>query len=189
MNKLLKGSIAGVAGIALLLGGAGTFALWSDTQDIEGGTVQTGTLDINLAADTAWADISTNAIGGPEFDPTVDEIVPGDVITLTQSVEIIADGKNLLADLTYKADSVVIDPALEPYVTVGIAAAQTTGDATIVSNGTNSFRITPDEGGTSTFQIVITITFSATTPDRLAQTLTPGVDLSDAGFTVTQVRP
>ena len=29
MNKLVKGSIAGAAGIALLLGGAGTFALWN----------------------------------------------------------------------------------------------------------------------------------------------------------------
>ena len=29
MNKLVKGSIAGAAGIALLLGGAGTLALWN----------------------------------------------------------------------------------------------------------------------------------------------------------------
>ena len=31
MNKLTRGAIAAGVGVVLLLGGAGTFALWSDT--------------------------------------------------------------------------------------------------------------------------------------------------------------
>ena len=46
MNKMIKGSIAGATGIALLMGGFGTYALWSDSQGISSGTVQSGTLDI-----------------------------------------------------------------------------------------------------------------------------------------------
>lgn len=50
MNKATKGAVAaGAAGI-LLLGGAGTFALWEDNASITGGTVSTGHLDLAVAA-------------------------------------------------------------------------------------------------------------------------------------------
>ena len=61
MNKLLKGSIAGAAGIALLLGGAGTFALWNDTAAASGGTVQSGNLSVVLNGSPAWKDISPDS--------------------------------------------------------------------------------------------------------------------------------
>ena len=44
MNKLVKGAVAGAAGIALLLGGAGTFALWNASTNVSTGSISTGTL-------------------------------------------------------------------------------------------------------------------------------------------------
>ena len=46
MNKLLKGAIAGAAGVALLLGGAGTFALWNSSATVTGGNIDAGNLHV-----------------------------------------------------------------------------------------------------------------------------------------------
>ena len=54
MNKLTKGAIATAAGIALLLGGAGTFALWNGQTTIAGGTISTGTLAIASTGSPVW---------------------------------------------------------------------------------------------------------------------------------------
>ena len=69
MNKLTKGAIATAAGIALLMGGAGTFALWNDSVGVNGGTVQTGTLDIDTTGTGTWKDVSSTVVGGTtQFD-------------------------------------------------------------------------------------------------------------------------
>lgn len=50
MNKTTKGALAaGAAGI-LLLGGAGSYALWSDAETVQGGTITAGNLDISPVA-------------------------------------------------------------------------------------------------------------------------------------------
>jgi alternate signal-mediated exported protein len=58
MSKKTKGIVAGVAGGALLLGAGGTFALWSDSETVHGGTIQAGTLDVSVGESTAWYDAS-----------------------------------------------------------------------------------------------------------------------------------
>ncbi len=57
MNKKTKGVAAGIAGAALLLGAGGTFALWSDAEQLTGGTITAGTLDVE-ASELAWYDVS-----------------------------------------------------------------------------------------------------------------------------------
>ena len=52
---MLKGSIAGAAGVALLLGGAGTFALWNGDAAIAGATITAGTLTVE-ASEGTWSD-------------------------------------------------------------------------------------------------------------------------------------
>src|SRR4051812_29833136 len=54
MNKLVKGSVAAATGIVLLMGGAGSLALWNDSQVVNGGTVSTGELDIALQGTGTW---------------------------------------------------------------------------------------------------------------------------------------
>ena len=189
MNKLVKGSIAGAAGVALLLGGAGTFALWNDSADVDAGVIQTGTMRIVTTPSTtpAWADASADA-DSTSFDPATDLIVPGDTVTLTQSVDVTANGKNLLAQLSYLTDSIEIQDELEDLVTVGLTATKITGPATIASSGTNTYLITPDDSGdTTTFSVVITITFDADGVE--GQDSVEGIDLSEAAFSLVQVRP
>jgi alternate signal-mediated exported protein len=96
MNKMIKGSIAGATGIALLMGGFGTYALWSDSEGLDGGTVQSGALDITNVGAASWADVSSDATSSTwQADY---KMVPGDKVTMTRAVTIDAEGKNLAVD-------------------------------------------------------------------------------------------
>ncbi|MFZ5849581.1 MAG: alternate-type signal peptide domain-containing protein [Actinomycetota bacterium] len=90
MNKMITGAIAGTAGIALLAGGFGTYAVWSDDADIKAGTIQTGTLTVSSEGTRSWFDVNKNAA----WDIDNDKMVPGDHIRLTQPLDVTADGKN-----------------------------------------------------------------------------------------------
>jgi alternate signal-mediated exported protein len=190
MNKLVKGSIAGAIGIALLLGGAGTFALWSDGALVNGGTVQTGTLDIVTTGSATWKDISPDA-PNTNWAVATDRLVPGDTVTLTQDVTVTATGKNLKALLAYTANSIVVDSIVNPAVTISLSATKVSGDATITA-GTlpNTYNILPVAGGSSVFRVVITVAYDKDIPiNQVGQSLTNAVNLTAANFTVTQVRP
>ena len=91
MNKLTKSAIAGAAGIALLLGGAGSLAYWNSTATVGGTTITAGTLTIT--SDPGATTTYTSG-GGP-----VALIVPGDSVTVTQPVTISATGDHLKAKL------------------------------------------------------------------------------------------
>ena len=95
-RRLLKGTIIGLAGLGLLIGG-GTFALWSDTIDLPGGSINSGTLDLALGEGT-WTDGS----GATITDIASYLIVPGDVVTLTQALTIEATGDTLTG--TFEVD-------------------------------------------------------------------------------------
>jgi alternate signal-mediated exported protein len=197
MNKLIKGSVAAATGIVLLMGGAGSLALWNDTQAVNGGTVSTGELDIALTGTGAWKDISSDA---PNTTwATTDKLVPGDTITYTQDVAVKASGKNIKATLAYTAGSVVIPAALygpdnlpntaDDYVTVaiGVTAANAADNATIT--GTGPYTLTSATDGTVEYRVVITIAFKSSTPGQVGQNVAAGINVSGASFTLTQVRP
>lgn len=195
MNKLVKGSIATAAGVALLLGGAGTFALWSDTAGVQGGTVQTGVLDIEPVADTAkWADVSVNGRTGATFNPATDKIVPGDTVTFTQDVTLKAEGKNLKAELALATDAAKIAEqfAAQGVGTVTLGTTVKNGTATVVAKEAGKvFTVSPAAApgaSTSTLQVVVTVAFNAGVTEQKASNLAAAVDLTKLGFTLTQVR-
>ena len=97
MRKTTKGAIAVGAGVALLLGGAGTLAYWTDTNDVDSNTTVTaGNLDLApVAATAAW----TWKTGGQTFVPATSRIVPGDVVVFTQRYTVTAQGDRLKAQL------------------------------------------------------------------------------------------
>src|SRR5690554_3920314 len=96
MNKLVKGSIAGAAGIALLLGGAGTLAYWNDIENLgTGGVIATGTLDIAPTTAGTWT------------GDDVTFFVPGDSAEYTESFTITAVGDNLAFDLSTNISSLI----------------------------------------------------------------------------------
>jgi len=120
--------IAAVAGVALLTGGWGTYALWQQEAKLNGGTITAGQLDITAGTPNQWdvsADrndstiddvtteisagfdaITLNADGkGPLQGHPIQKletwrIVPGDTVALTFPYKITLKGDNLVAALT-----------------------------------------------------------------------------------------
>jgi alternate signal-mediated exported protein len=117
MNKMVKGSVAGAAGIALLMGGFGTYALWSDATQIGGEDqrVASGKLDI-VSSSASWTDLAPVSDNDPATDDTKwsatsDFMVPGDHVALDQTITMDAVGKNLrvkfkITGLNFDADAV-----------------------------------------------------------------------------------
>ncbi len=164
MNSFVKGGIAAAAGLALLLGGAGSLAFWSDTESLNGGTVNSGTLALSSNADGAW-------------DETITNIVPGDVITYTETFEIEAVGDNLEAELTTNIDD----------LTVGITGVDVAETFTLLDSGSNPvtatagvYTLSPDTY-TLTVQIVVTFPWAETGG------MDSSLDLADIEIELTQV--
>lgn len=101
MNKLTKAAIAGAAGIALLLGGAGTFAVWNSQATIAGGQITAGNLTVATTNAGVWKDQN-----GATINLATYRIVPGDTLTYTQDITINATGQNLTAALALGAGSI-----------------------------------------------------------------------------------
>ena len=146
MNKLVKGSIAGAAGIALLLGGAGSLALWSDSAALSPTSITSGTLDIAPGTTGTWS-------------PALAKIVPGDSTTYTQTYTVTATGDNLDAQLSTNAGTIAN--------TVG-ATVTTTYAVKDAANAT----VTPTAGvyaldaGTYTVTATIVVNFPSSTTNQ-----------------------
>lgn len=175
MNKLVKGSIAGAAGIALLLGGLGSFALWSDSVVVGSETVSSGELKIEKDAVTAPA---TNGVWSPDLDL----IVPGDELTYTEAFTVTASGDNLHATLTDNMSSIV----------EGIDGATTSADYTVSTQSAGATStLTPSAGvysfdeGTYSVDVTITVVFDDQTSGTTGQNST--LELDDIEIFLNQI--
>lgn len=169
MNKLTKAAIAGAAGIALLLGGAGSLALWNSSVDITAADITSGTLTL----------AEVPAAGSWDTPPTL--WVPGDVATYTTQLTIGATGDNLKALLSVNPGSITGDlaDALEFEIAVTAPPAGVTA-------GTlpGTYEITSAANG-ATFTVKVTVTFPANSVvGTVAQNQT--VDLSGMNFLLQQ---
>lgn len=177
MNKIVSGAVAGAAGIVLLLGGAGSFALWNANATVAASSVSSGNLAI--AADTAgvWTDITNG--GSKVIDPSTYRIVPGNVLQYTSALTVTATGDSLAADLTYNPVSITGDAALKAAITTKLDVTST--DASITpASAANTFTVKPSTSA-SKVNVVLTVTFPSTATtgqngslsfDKLAFTLT-----------------
>lgn len=181
MKKVMKAAVAAGAAGALLLGGAGSFALWNDIGTVDAGTVTTGSLTLDTTAAGVWADVSPDAANAT-FVPATDKLVPGDTVTYTQAVTIGADGKNLKGALTV-GTLAAVPTALEGQVSVVVAptaAAGVTIDGDVVSFAAP---------GSYTVPVTITVAFAAGTPGSTADTtMGEAIDLTALTLTLNQVR-
>lgn len=166
MNKLVKGSVAAAAGIALLMGGAGSLALWNDSADIDAGTVNSGTLTIASTGDGTW-------------DQSLAYIVPGDNITYTETFDVVAVGDNLDAELTSNIASIVD----------GITGSDSSTTFTVVDS--SNAPVLPVLGvysfgeGDYTVSVEIVVDFPSSVSGLTGQGET--TDLSNVTITLTQV--
>ncbi|MCC2321073.1 alternate-type signal peptide domain-containing protein [Cellulomonas xiejunii] len=103
MNKRTKALVAGGAGAVILLGTAGTFALWSDTETVPGAVVTGGKLALTAEQPgVEWKayNIDTNAFIADE-DNKID-LVAGVKLVGTTTITPELKGEYLKAELTTK---------------------------------------------------------------------------------------
>lgn len=154
-NKMIKGAVAGATGIALLMGGFGTYALWSDSESMAGGTVTSGELDVT-AKTVAWTDAS-NAT----WNTATDLVVPGDVVSRKQSFDFVGTGKNLTGTITFTPGSETDGPGT--YAAFGNALdIDMTVDGDDVSPGGTPWcwEFSAPLSGTKTVATVVDFTFN-----------------------------
>lgn len=168
MNKLTKAAIAGAAGIALLLGGAGSLAYWNDSAKLDAASINAGTLTI--AAD---GEASTTYLNDPLMPVSL--IVPGDTVVVSQDVTISATGDNLEASLGIDATALV--GALEPFVTYTVKAYDG------VSEVTNLTTLSASDAA-SIDRVEVTVVFPTSVEGTDGQGL--GLDLGELIVTLTQ---
>lgn len=173
MNKLIKGSIAGAAGIALLLGGAGTLAYWNDSATLgNAGSITAGTLDVT-AGTGAW---TTNGVAGKAA-----LIVPGDTLVYTENLTLSATGDNL---------KFTVSDNVAGLVTAGSISGAVVTPSVVVKSGSTT--VTPGAGGvytasqgTNAVTVTVTVSFPSTVSGLTGQGQT--LNLGTAAVTVTQV--
>jgi alternate signal-mediated exported protein len=179
MNKMVKGSVAGAAGVALLMGSFGTFALWQDQAGVEGSSITSGTLDITPGV-TQWADESTEA--PQKWTPTNALVVPGDTITRTQTFVVEATGANMMGELTFGAGDVVEGEFGDDIsVTVDVQAPTLTEEE---ADARWSFDAPLESPVTVTTKVTYEFKHSATAEATESAIAT----MQDSTFTLTQVR-
>lgn len=128
MSRLTTSVVAVGAGVLLLTAAGGTFARWSETRQVDGGTVTAGHLDMTVTPG-AWFDTqgTTDPADDVELDTTTYRMVPGDVIEYRATITPDLVGDNLEAVL--ESDLSTATGALADFVTteasLGGAPSQT----------------------------------------------------------------
>lgn len=186
MNKLTKAAIAGAAGIALLLGGAGTFAFWNSSAAVSGGTITAGDLKVvNDGPAGVWKDQANNTI-----DIGTYKIVPGDVLTYTDDLTVTAVGGHLTATLGFGAQSITAASSAAADVAL---AGELTDTAVLTASGAGitgtgpTYTINASTAPVSSVvTVVVTLTFPQGTAGQYNDAKTGAVNLSDFNVTLTQ---
>lgn len=187
MNKMLKGSIAGAAGVALLLGGAGTFALWNGDASIAGATITAGTLTVE-ASEGTWSDGT-----GATIDPTDYFIVPGDTLTYATALAVNAQGDNLQASLNVPEGSIAAtDGTAEQDVALNAALEVTTtlttdidGEVVETPAADGPFAVNASDGPQE-YLVTVTVVFPSDVEGDDNDAQAGSVDLSGFDVTLTQ---
>jgi alternate signal-mediated exported protein len=207
MNKLVKGAIAGAAGIVLLMGGAGSLAYWNDSATAGPGagsnSITAGTLTVTAANAGAWTKGFYNAAGTQVTAPaavaslSAVRVVPGNRLVFTQNFNVVGTGDDLYFTIGSTAGAVTgatagaADVALAAQInasgTTAFSIASITG-GTVVSTGVTAgvYKVSSNAGTPSTIAVTWTVDFPfGATAVNTAKT--GAVSLSQGSITITQV--
>ncbi len=168
--------LAIAVGAALLSAGGGTYAYWSTQTALTAGPVSAGDLNLSLGTGT-WSLKGVLGSAQSVSNLTTVKIVPGDVLTLTQPLDVTLVGTTIAADLKAEVGSTFTSGALGSNLDV-VLTVSSYGTAT----GTNTYRLTSANSGAAT--ATLTITFKPGTTGRAGAA--QSVNLNDIAFTLTQ---
>ena len=165
MNRTYKGALAAGGAAVLLLGGLGTLAYWSDSQDVTGTGITSGELKLGAPdCGTGWT-----LDGGTVF--TTQLLVPGDVITKTCTLDLVATGVHVAADLSISTADWAAGSATALTDELSASAVFTVGGAT-----TTRVTEADDTGVTDEIEAVIEVTFTGTSATNASQALSATLD-------------
>ena len=190
MKTVTKAAIAGVAGVTLLLGGAGTLAFWTDTQAGSVVTIATGNLDLGTPADGSdWAlqqnaaDLPADTAEALSVPYIAQLLVPGDTLTKMVQVPVVLTGENNRArlDITAANAEGALDDALSAEIlTINGTAVTTPADGSASVTLTTA-QVAALTGGTVPVTYRVAFDWTADNTTKLATTT------FQAQYTLTQV--
>lgn len=174
MKKTAKGAIAAAAAAVLLVGGAGSLAYWTDSADVDGGTVNSGHLQLLTdATNPGCSDWTLD--GGDPFDPATSLLVPGDTVTETCTFTLDAEGDHMQGTVEASAANVTGDLADALDVTV----------SGITLNGTAATTFTEANDG-QTLGVDVAVNFLPASDNT---TMDLAAVLDNVTVTATQAHP
>ena len=162
MKKQTKGAIAAAAAGALLLGGAGSLAMWSDSEVVGGGgAVTAGTLQLAPCAPVSGTGLqSTNPTVKPIADITAWRIVPTEVLTFDCTTSITADGDRLAATIAADTSTITAGTTAAPGATANQLKDNITATTVVTVGGTVVTAASPlteaDNGKPVTVKVTLT---------------------------------
>ena len=193
MNKMMKGSVAGAAGVALLMGSFGTYALWNDTAEMPGNSISSGVMDIE-AGDVSWDDLSTADIAN-DWTPASqtaagDLLVPGDSVVRTQQFTVRGTGKNLEGTITLAGSAADTDTGVtktgdDGLLVVSVDVESNNGRVVRSTDDPNVFKFDAPFGA-ATLTAVVTYTLPASVTETDAQGAT--ATMANSTLTIQQTR-
>lgn len=174
MNKMIKGAAVAGLGVALLLGGAGTLAVWNDSAESQAEKIQAGDLEVT-AHPGNWTSSLSGAIGAEDIAQY--RVIPGESITYSQQLDVVLVGDELKATLKVTGADVTEGSTFQP------------GDVMVSSELTNSEgEILPEdiltEKDSGVVNASVTFTFDAETTGR--DSVNASYDFSKIGFLLEQ---
>ncbi|MBF4993000.1 alternate-type signal peptide domain-containing protein [Arthrobacter gandavensis] len=167
---MAKGALATGVGVALLLGGGGTLAIWNDTANANTGNIVAGNMDIN-AGTAVWM----KADGSVIENFASYRIVPGETLRFEQPVSISLTGDELKATLS--PDYSKLSDGFRNQLTYSYSIVQ---DGKVLNPGTV---LTEDNNGTAT--VTATVTFKSTAGN---ESMNYTQDLSSIKYVLQQIR-
>lgn len=176
MNKMVKGAIATGVGVILLVGGGGTLATWNQAQNATMGSVVSG--DLNLTATNGkW----TNAAGTVIPDISAYHVVPGDVLTYTQDVNVTLSGDLMAAKLA------VTGAGVDGTGATAFSDAAVVSPTTLTKGATSLPDLLTPTNNPGTVTAATTFTFKTSTLGRTA--VNASYNLGGIGYSLVQQAP
>lgn len=104
---MTKGALATGLGVALLIGGGGSLAVWNTSAQASAGQIIAGNMGLQASPGVWTNSAGTNVT--TKMAANTYKIVPGDSLTFTQPVNVTLSGELLKAKLTITDDALTTD--------------------------------------------------------------------------------
>lgn len=177
LSKTTKGAFAAAAGAVLLLGGGGTLAYWTASDEVNAGTITSGSLDLTAGScDTNWSYVSDGA--------AVTLFVPGDQVTKSCTFTIEATGDHLTAEVD--APSTVALTGTTPDTGTATVAAAYELEGTTMTDGAVISSANDGDTLTATFTVTFPFGDASTVNANQTQDWTAALDALTVTLTQTQ---